>query len=108
FSDARFVHLDAFAGNMLTDGTAITAVLDFGATSIVGDRRFDPLATACYLIAPSITPMATPADADVAIGWLRNAGLADRLDPCRRWLAAYWSFALDDAALVEWCAQILL
>ena len=40
---AEFVHLDAFAGNMLTDGTRITAVLDIGPTSVAGDRRLDPL-----------------------------------------------------------------
>ena len=34
-----FVHLDAFAGNFLTDGVRITAVIDIGASSLAGDRR---------------------------------------------------------------------
>jgi aminoglycoside phosphotransferase (APT) family kinase protein len=102
-----FVHLDAFAGNMLTDGSRITAVIDIGVTSVYGDRRFDPLSVAAYLSAPAVTPMATPADADVAMGWLRNAGLSEWFEPVRRWLAAYWSFALDDAALHAWCHTVL-
>jgi aminoglycoside phosphotransferase (APT) family kinase protein len=104
---ASFVHLDAFAGNMLTDGRAITAVLDVGATSVAGDRRFDPLASAVYLMSTEITPTATAADHAAATGWLRNAGLLDWLEPTRRWLAAYWSFALDDHALSAWCASVL-
>ena len=62
-----FVHLDAFAGNMLTDGTRITAVIDIGSTCVAGDRRFDPLSAAVYLAAPEITPVATAADIDVAM-----------------------------------------
>ena len=34
-----FLHLDAFAGNMLAQGSTITAVLDFGATCASGDAR---------------------------------------------------------------------
>ena len=43
---AALVHLDAFPGNMLAEGERITAVLDFGASSIMGDRRLDPLTAA--------------------------------------------------------------
>ena len=68
---AAFVHLDAFAGNMLTDGTRITAVLDIGPTSVAGDRRLDPVSAAVYLAAPEITPAANRADVDVAMSWLR-------------------------------------
>jgi aminoglycoside phosphotransferase (APT) family kinase protein len=105
---AAFVHLDAFAGNMLTNGTRITAVLDIGATSVAGDRRLDPLASAVYLTAPSITPMATTADATVVQGWLRNGGLEDWFEPARRWLAGYWSFAIDDAVILDFCRTVLL
>lgn len=102
-----FVHLDAFAGNMLTDGVGITAVLDFGVTSIAGDRRFDPIATAAYLSSPRITPTARPRDAQVAASWLRDAGLGDLARPVRRWLAAFWSFAVDDVDLHAWCRSVL-
>ncbi len=103
-----FVHLDAFAGNMLTDGARITAVLDVGSTSIAGDRRLDPLAAAVYLASPQITPTATAADLDVAVSWLRAADLLDWFEPARRWLAAYWSAAIDHPQLLEWCRDVLL
>jgi aminoglycoside phosphotransferase len=105
---AAFVHLDAFAGNMLTDGARITAVLDVGSTSIAGDRRLDPLAAAVYLTSRQITPTATAADVDVVTSWLRTADLFDWFDPARRWLAAYWSAAIDDPQLLEWCRDVLL
>jgi aminoglycoside phosphotransferase (APT) family kinase protein len=107
-TDAAFVHLDAFAGNMLTDGQRITAVIDIGPSSVAGDRRLDPVAAAVYLCAPRITPVATPVDASVAAAWLRSAGLDDWFDPVQRWLAAYWAFAVDDVALHQWCRTVLL
>jgi len=103
-----FVHLDAFAGNMLTDGTRITAVIDFGATSVAGDRRLDPIAAAVYLASPVITPPVTAADVEVAMGWLRAADLDQWFDAARRWLAAYWSFAVDQPTLLQWCRSVLL
>lgn len=106
--DARFVHLDAFAGNMLADGTTVTAVIDFGVTSLAGDPRLDALAAVVYLTTPEITPVATARDHEVAAAWLDDAGLAGWLEPARRWLAAYWSAAVDDADLHRWCRRILL
>ena len=103
-----FVHLDAFAGNMLAVGTEITAVLDIGATSAVGDPRLDPLASAVYLSAPEITPAATHRDIDVALKWLETAGLRDWFEPARRWLAAFWSSAVDDEKLHSWCRSTLI
>ncbi len=105
---AAFVHLDAFAGNMLTDGARITAVLDIGPTSVAGDRRLDTLAAVVYLTSPEITPVATAADVDVAMSWLRTAGLHDWFDPARRWLAAFWSAAVDDPRVLRWCHTVLL
>ena len=105
---ADFVHLDAFAANMLTDGTRITAVLDIGPTSVVGDRRLDPLGAVVYLAAPDISPVATPADIDVAMGWLRAAGLHEWFEPAQAWLAAFWSFAVDDPTVMRWCRAVLL
>jgi hypothetical protein len=105
---ARFVHLDAFAGNMLAVGPDITAVVDFGATSVAGDRRLDPLASAVYLAAADITPTASRRDVDVAMSWLGATGLQGCYRPSRRWLAAYWSFATDDVNLQRWCRSVLL
>jgi hypothetical protein len=105
--DAAFVHLDAFAGNMLTDGRHITAVIDIGPSSVAGDRRLDPVAAAVYLCTPQITPVMAPSDARVAASWLRSAGLDDWYAPTQRWLAAYWAFAVDDIALHQWCRSVL-
>jgi putative membrane protein len=106
-TEPAFVHLDAFTGNMLTDGVAVTAVIDIGSTSVAGDRRLDPLSAAVYL-ASEITPQARPADVDVAMSWLRAAGLEQWFEPARRWLAAFWSFAVDDPELLRWCRSVLL
>jgi len=103
-----FVHLDAFAGNMLARGSTITAVLDIGLTSAVGDARLDPLASAVYLASPQITPVATSRDVDVGMSWLRGAGLAEWFEPARRWLAAFWCSAVDDVRLHQWCRSVLV
>jgi aminoglycoside phosphotransferase (APT) family kinase protein len=103
-----FVHLDAFAGNMLTADGEISAVLDIGTTSIVGDRRLDPVAAAVYLSSPEISGAVTAHDLEVTRSWLRAAGLDDWFAPTRRWLAAYWSFAVDDRPLQDWCTSVLL
>jgi putative membrane protein len=103
-----FVHFDAFAGNMLTDGSRITAVIDIGPTSVAGDRRLDPLSAAVYLMTPEITPVVKASDIDVTMSWLRAAGLHEWFEPARRWLAAFWSVAVDDATLQRWCRRVLL
>lgn len=103
-----FIHLDAFAGNMMAVGGRVTAVLDFGPTCLAGgDRRIDPVACAVYLGSAHITPTATAADLGVARSWLRERGMDDLYDPLRRWLAAFWSFAVDDAKLFAWCCSVL-
>jgi aminoglycoside phosphotransferase (APT) family kinase protein len=102
------VHLDLFAGNILTDGTSVTAVLDIGASSLAGDRRIDPIASAVYLSDPHVTPTATARDVEIAEAWLRAHELAEWLEPARRWLAAYWSFEVDDPNVVAWCSEVLL
>lgn len=105
--EGAFVHLDAFPGNMLAEGGVITAVIDFGASSIIGDRRLDPLTAAAYL-APSITPPATDRDRSVAQEWLVACDLADFYTAVQDWIAAYWSFAKDDISLYRWCRTILV
>ncbi len=103
-----FVHLDADGRNVLAAGTEVAAVIDIGATSVVGDRRLDPLATAVYLQAEPITPGLTAADHDVVERWLQRAGLADGYEAARRWLAGYWAWAVDDPTLHRWCRGVLL
>ncbi len=105
--EAAFVHLDAFPGNMMAEGERVTAVLDFGASAIMGDRRLDPLAAAVYL-APAITPIATDRDRAVAQEWLAERALVGLCPAVERWLAAYWSFAQDDISLYQWCQMVLL
>jgi len=41
------------------------------------------------------------------MSWLRTAGLEDLFDPVRRWLAAFWAFALDSPDLRSWCVGVL-
>ena len=103
-----FVHLDAYAANMLAAGSSITAVIDIGTTSVVGDRRLDALSATVYLCASPITPEADDADRAVARAWLDDAGLASWFEPARRWLAGYWAHAVDDQALHQWCRDVLL
>ena len=105
--DGAFVHLDAYPGNMLAEGGAITAVIDFGVVAIRGDARLDPLSATAYL-SPLITPGATEADGAVAAQWLSEHGLDTFYEPARRWIAAFWSAAVDDAGLHQWCRSVLL
>jgi hypothetical protein len=107
-STPSFVHLDAFPGNVLTDGVRVTAVLDIGASSLAGDRRLDPIASTVYLTDPHVTPTATARDVEVAQAWLRTQGLAEWFEPGRRWLAAYWSIEVDDPKVIAWCSEVLL
>ncbi|MEE2702946.1 MAG: aminoglycoside phosphotransferase family protein [Myxococcota bacterium] len=102
-----FVHLDAYPGNMLSDGRAITAVIDFGVVAIRGDARLDPLSAAAYL-SPLITPGAIEADGVVATHWLSEHGMGALYEPARRWIAAFWSPASNDDGLHRWCRSVLL
>ena len=47
-------------------------------------------------------PVVQAADA-----WLRSQGLLELLQPVKRWLGAYWAFALDDPKIIAWCRLIL-
>ena len=101
------VHLDYFAPNVLTESGAVTAVLDFGSSTIIGDPRMEAWSAVAYLDA-EITPEAHDEDRALAMAWLARQGLADGYPQARRWLAASWSFAVDDAALMAWCRKVLL
>jgi hypothetical protein len=104
---ASLIHLDAFPGNMLADGEMVTAVIDFGASTIIGDRRLDPLTAAAYLDR-SITPNANDGDRSVAQEWLITHDLAEYFGATQNWIAAYWSFAQNDPEVYQWCRSILL
>lgn len=101
------VHLDLFAGNVLVDGSSVTAVLDFGGVPVFGDPNFDPLTVAVYLRG-EMTDGASESDHTVCREWLERAGLGDRLDAAERWVAAMWSFAVDDPKVQSWCRRVLL
>lgn len=106
-SKPALVHLDYFPANVLAEGERITAVLDFGASSVIGDARFELWSAVAYLDA-EISPAATDADRQQALSWLAERGLYNGFSSAKRWLAAYWSLAADDAALMAWCRRILL
>lgn len=100
------VHLDAYLGNMLADADRITAVLDFGPMTVGGPRHLDPLVAVAYL-ASEITPTATEADRSVARAWADERDLRHAVVPAERWMAAYWTGAVDDEHLQQWCDRIL-
>jgi hypothetical protein len=102
-----FVHLDLYAGNVLVDDHRVTALLDFGGVPVFGDPDFDPLTVAVYLRG-EMTDDTLESDHAVCQRWLEQAGLADRLDAAERWVAAMWSFAIDDTKVHAWCRRVLL
>ncbi|MCB9138002.1 MAG: phosphotransferase [Caldilineaceae bacterium] len=101
------VHLDYCAANVMVEGDRLNAVIDFGYAAILGDRRMNALAAAAYLAVPYITPTATAADREQAFAWLYEQGLSDYYARGLGWLAAYWTFAHDDAGLYKWCLSVL-
>ena len=102
----RLVHLDYFPDNVLVDDGRVTAVLDFSASALAGDPRLDAWSAVAYLD-EEISPAATAADRHLAGEWLEQTGLARTYPNARLWLAAYWSHAADDAALMRWCRRVL-
>jgi len=103
----RLVHLDYFPGNVLAAGETITAVLDFGVSAIMGDSRMECWSAVAYLDT-EISPDLLDVDRRHARDWLAEHDLLEHFPAARKWLAAYWSFAQDDAALMRWCRKILL
>lgn len=101
------VHLDLYAGNVLVDESRVTAVLDFGGVPVFGDPDFDPLTVAVYLRG-EMTDASRESDHTLCRRWLEQAGLAERLDAAERWVAAMWSFAVDDVKVQSWCRRVLL
>lgn len=101
------VHIDYFPGNVMTNGQSITAVIDWGYSTIIGDRRMNAMVAAAHLMTPRITPNVTDGDRDVAMRWLADHKLVDYFEQSVPWLAAYWAFAHDDADLLAWSRSIL-
>lgn len=104
----QLVHLDYCPSNVLCADGKITAVLDFGATTIAGNSQFNPIIAAAFLN-PSITPAANEKDQRQAKGWLQKNGLLDAGFAVQKWLASYWSFCgeKEDLPLYQWCRDIL-
>ena len=104
-----FVHLDYFAGNVMADGDRISAVIDFGYSSIIGDRRMNAVAAAVHLMSPRITPTVIEDDRNTAMAWLRERDLLGYYEHGEPWMACYWAFVpeADDPAAYHWCRSIL-
>jgi Ser/Thr protein kinase RdoA (MazF antagonist) len=105
--DVALVHMDYFPANVLAVDGTVSAVLDFGPAAVMGDARMDAWGAVAYLDS-EITPEANEQDREQGVAWLTENGLADDYDCARRWLAASWSFASNDAQLMAWCRRILL
>lgn len=106
-SRPALVHLDFFPSNVLAMDSTVTAALDFGASTIMGDARMELWSAVAYLD-PEISPDASDADREQAVAFLHARHLADEYVKARRWLAAYWSFAQNDDGLMAWCRRVLL
>jgi hypothetical protein len=106
-SPPGLVHLDLYVGNVLVDDSGVTGLLDFGGVPVFGDPDFDPLSVAVYLRG-EMTDHARESDHAVCQRWLEQSGLADRLEAAERWVAAMWSFAIDDVTVQTWCRRVLL
>ncbi len=106
--NAALVHLDYCPSNVLCEGNRITAVLDFGGTSILGADMFNPVVAKLFLT-PAITPQATPSDLNLASEWLTSHTPQDVQDAVTEWLACYWSFCGTNEALplYQWCLRTL-
>lgn len=104
-SDSGLVHLDYFPGNVMAEGGRVTAVIDWGYSSVWAAERMNPLIAANYLF-PRISPTATAHDQEIALSWLDEHGLLQFFEPMQRWLAAYWLFVKDDPVVVAWCKEI--
>lgn len=100
------VHFDIFPGNVLVDAGRVSAVIDFGATSMIADRRLDCWSAVAYLDA-ELSPEANGQDRALAMDWLEQRGLAADFAAAKRWIASYWCFAHDDPKVSAWCSRIL-
>lgn len=105
-SAGALVHFDIFPGNVLVDAGRISAVIDFGATSMIADRRLDCWSAVAYLDS-ELSPDANPGDRALALDWLEQRGLGAGFAAAKRWIASYWCFAHDDPKVSAWCSRVL-
>lgn len=103
----HLVHLDYFPANVMACGDTVLAVIDFGPSAVMGDPRFDAWGAVAYLDA-ELSPHATDADRQQAMDWLTAKDLIGGYAQAKRWIAASWTHAADDAPLMAWCRRILL
>lgn len=97
-SEPAFVYIDYYPSNVLVEAGRVVSVVDFGGAAIVGDPRFGSVIPAIYSGAR---------DQPLVHAWLESEGLSELYEPTRRWIAAFWAFARDDAKLFEWCRGVL-
>lgn len=105
-SKASLVHFDIFPNNVLVEEGTVSAVIDFGASSKMADRRLDVWSAVAYLD-QEISPWATDADRNAAMEWLEARGLSSDYPTAKRWIASSWCFAHDDPAVRSWCRRVL-
>ena len=104
----ELMHLDYYPANVLCHDGKVTAVLDFGSTSVMGCGSFNP-AIALAFLDPKITPSADNLDCNRALDWLLQRSSKAYFTAVKDWLAVYWSFcdAKDDPVLFRWCRETL-
>ncbi|KQU98087.1 aminoglycoside phosphotransferase family protein [Devosia sp. Root105] len=105
-SSGAFVHFDLFPGNVLVEAGRVSAVIDFGATSMIADRRLDCWSAVAYLDA-ELSPEANLEDRALALHWLEQRGFGAEFAAAKRWIASYWCFAFDDPKVSAWCTRVL-
>lgn len=105
-STPSLVHFDIFPDNVLVEGGRVSAIIDFGASSKMADRRLDVWSAVAYLD-QEISPSATDSDRNVALEWLESKGLEGDYLSAKRWIASSWCFAHDDPAVRSWCRRVL-
>lgn len=100
------VHFDFFPDNVLVEAGSVSAIIDFGASSKMADRRLDVWSAVAYLD-QEISPSATDSDRNVALDWLESKGLNSDYLSAKQWIASSWCFAHDDPAVRSWCRRVL-
>jgi len=105
-STPSLVHFDIFPDNVLVESGSVSAIIDFGASSKMADRRLDVWSAVAYLD-PEISPSATDSDRNLALEWLNSKGLDRDYLSAKRWIASCWCFAHDDPAVRSWCRRVL-
>ena len=105
-SKPSLVHFDIFPDNVLVEGESVSAIVDFGASSRMADRRLDVWSAVAYLD-QELSPSASENDRDLALEWLKSEGLDRDYLSAKRWIASCWCFAHDDPAVRSWCQRVL-